>query len=243
MDNPLENIDIEYPVVFGSKKGFVDIALFKYIGTKKVPFLFIEVKQEIDDNSIKQLESYLAVVDSCTGMIIDGNKIINLGKEDIPVYTEDMAPKTLNIYTYIDLKKDRKLELLLDSDSIELEISYGEKITESYKKNQLNKIPIYGRIAAGEPLFMNLELDEELYLPDEVVSGECFALKVSGDSMTGADINDGDYVILREDFQCNTGDIIAAAIGEEATLKRVMKMRNAVVLVPENDDYEGDILE
>jgi len=120
--------------------------------------------------------------------------------------------------------------------SIELD-HQGEN--EVLGEDQLARIPVYGQIAAGLPVHMNAETGEALYLPDNWVRGaEHFALKVRGDSMEGADIRDGDVVVIRKQDTAENLDIVAVAIGEEATLKRFRKTGGTALLTAENPNYD-----
>lgn len=244
---PQENLEIEYPVQLGSKKGFTDIAVFRYEGSKRVPFILIEVKAGDSDmeSALEQLKSYMAVTSQAEyGVATNGRELFIINREgievkDIPEFTLEMMATEAEETLYLDLRRDRKLSLVRDDNgSGELKVDYGD-IIENYSKEEQKKIPIYGKISAGIPIFMNNDLEEEISLPLELLKTEdCFALKVKGDSMTGADIDDGDYVILRQDISANSGDIVAAALEDEATLKRLMKMRNSIILLPENPEYE-----
>lgn len=97
------------------------------------------------------------------------------------------------------------------------------------------QVPIIGRVAAGKPILAvedhtgSITVDEKL-----LHGGEAFALHVEGDSMTGADILDGDYVIVRKQSTADDGDIVVALIEDEATLKRFYREKNAVRLEPAN---------
>lgn len=100
-------------------------------------------------------------------------------------------------------------------------------------------IPIAGRIAAGGPTLAFEDIQG--YLPASEFSGNVnnlFALRVKGDSMTGAGILDGDVVVLRKQSTAQDGEIVAALLGEEATLKRLKKSNGGYVLQPENPKYK-----
>ena len=101
-------------------------------------------------------------------------------------------------------------------------------------------IPVLGRIAAGGPLLAVEEIEDTLTLPDELVGrGTLFALKVRGDSMTGAGILDGDTVVIRQQPDASDGEYVAALVGdEEATVKTLRKRNGRVVLEAENPAYE-----
>lgn len=97
--------------------------------------------------------------------------------------------------------------------------------------------PLFDGIAAGEPRLMPDGIS--LYVDSTVDVHADFVLKVHGDSMIGARINDGDYVFIRKQPEVENGEIAAVAIGDEATLKRVFWYANKSVLVlrAENPDY------
>lgn len=101
-------------------------------------------------------------------------------------------------------------------------------------------IPLVGRIAAGGPILATEEVEDTLVLPDDLVGhGTLFALKVRGDSMTGAGILDGDTVVIRQQPDASDGEIVAALVGgEEATVKTLRKRGGKIVLEAENPSYE-----
>jgi repressor LexA len=103
---------------------------------------------------------------------------------------------------------------------------------------------LFDRIAAGPPVIANREPEDIMQLPrDQVGSGELFAVKVAGDSMINASIFDGDVVVVREQNDARNGDIVAALIEEEATVKTFQRMNDHVWLLPQNpahDPIPGD---
>ncbi|MEU5405363.1 transcriptional repressor LexA [Nocardia asteroides NBRC 15531] len=105
-------------------------------------------------------------------------------------------------------------------------------------------VPVVGDIAAGAPILAEQHADDLLTLPRELVGrGEVFALRVRGDSMIDAAICDGDLVVVRSQREANTGDIVAAMIGEEATVKVYRRRNGHVYLEPRNPAYsviDGD---
>ena len=98
-------------------------------------------------------------------------------------------------------------------------------------------IPIVGRVTAGSPI---LAFEEETgqipYMPS--IPGEYFALEVRGDSMEGAGILDGDYVIVSKQSVARSGQIVVALLEDEATVKRLKKENGEIWLLPENPAYE-----
>jgi repressor LexA len=100
-------------------------------------------------------------------------------------------------------------------------------------------VPLVGRIAAGAPLLAE-EMVEDVYpLPRQVVGeGDLFALTVSGDSMIDAAICDGDIVTVRRQDSADHGDIVAALLEDEATVKVLRRQDGRVWLMPRNPAYE-----
>ena len=105
-------------------------------------------------------------------------------------------------------------------------------------------VPLLGRIAAGAPIMAEENIDEYLSFPKSYFgSGQYFALNVKGDSMINCGILDGDIAILKKQETANNGDIIAALLEDEATLKKFKLVGNRVHLIPENDAYKPIITE
>ena len=99
-------------------------------------------------------------------------------------------------------------------------------------------VPLVGRIAAGAPILAEESVEDTMALPRELVgSGTLFALSVKGDSMTGAGIMDGDTVIVRQQSTADEGEIVAALVDDEATVKRLSRKGGRVRLIAENPDY------
>ena len=100
-------------------------------------------------------------------------------------------------------------------------------------------IPVYGRVAAGIPLEMIEDvIDTEEISEDMAHTGEFFGLRIKGDSMT-PDICDGDTVIVRQQDDAETGDIVIATInGDEATCKRLRKYKDGIELIAINPSYD-----
>lgn len=100
-------------------------------------------------------------------------------------------------------------------------------------------VPLIGQITAGTPILAVENIEEFLPIPEEFAQSEqAFILAVRGDSMSGAGILDGDYVIIRQQTTADTGDIVAALLGDEATVKTFYREGNAIKLQPENEKYE-----
>ena len=111
------------------------------------------------------------------------------------------------------------------------------------QKDNINEIPILGKIAAGTPIEAIQNEVSRVVLPQALSkNGEHFGLKISGDSMIEAGINDGDTVIVRKTNTASNGQIIVALIDDhEAMLKRIRKKGKVVALESANKNYETKI--
>ena len=108
-------------------------------------------------------------------------------------------------------------------------------------------VPLVGRIAAGGPITAEQEVEESFPLPESIVGkGDLFMLKVVGESMIDAAICDGDFVVIRSQRDCNNGEIVAAMIDGEATVKTFSRKGGHIWLLPANDNFapiDGDTCE
>jgi len=106
-------------------------------------------------------------------------------------------------------------------------------------ENVFIKIPILGRVAAGLPINSVENLEGSLVVDPSFLKKveEAFALRVKGDSMINAGINDKDLVIVSPKEQAKNGDIIVAMLNDEATVKKFEFVNNKIRLIPENNSY------
>ena len=99
-------------------------------------------------------------------------------------------------------------------------------------------VPILGRIAAGGPILAEQHVEDVFTLPRQIVGdGTLFLLEVKGDSMIEAAICDGDYVVVRQQPDADNGEIVAALLGEEATVKTYSRASGQLWLMPANPAY------
>jgi len=104
---------------------------------------------------------------------------------------------------------------------------------------EVGYIPIVGKVAAGEPIFAAENIEGMLAVDDSFIqTKKVFALKVHGDSMIGAGIMDGDYVLARRQHTAEPGEIVVFIVGDEITVKRYDTKGDKVLLIPENEAYE-----
>ncbi len=120
----------------------------------------------------------------------------------------------------------------------------GATIAGYVEEEDMIEIPIVGRVAAGQ-LSEAISQPEDTVRVDRVLVGgarEVFGLRVSGESMIKAGINDGDYVFVRKQLEARKGDIIVALVGEEATCKYYFPELDSVRLVPANDTMQDIVI-
>jgi len=118
-----------------------------------------------------------------------------------------------------------------------------EKKREEALKNSTVQIPLYGKIAAGQPIEALANPAETIAVPFDMVSiGKYYALTVEGDSMIEAGIMSGDTAIIRQQEQADNGKIVVALIdNSEATLKILKKDNELIRLIPCNKDYKTQV--
>lgn len=108
--------------------------------------------------------------------------------------------------------------------------------------NDVRELVVLGRIAAGTPIDAIQHERDRVSVPESLLgAGEHFVLEVQGDSMINAGILDGDQVIIRRSNTANSGEIVVALVGEEATLKRLRKRGASIALEAANPAYETRI--
>jgi repressor LexA len=105
--------------------------------------------------------------------------------------------------------------------------------------NSLLRLPLVGTIAAGRPLLATQNIEDLVPVPARLLRGvpDAFLLRVRGDSMTGAHILEGDLVIIQPQETAENGDVVAARIGDEATVKRFWRHGNRIELQAQSPNY------
>ena len=134
-----------------------------------------------------------------------------------------------NGYIRRDPTKPRAIEILDDSFN--------------FTRREMVNVPIVGRVAAGEPLLAEQNIEEYFPIPmDFMPNKQTFMLKVKGESMINAGILDGDYVLVEERKTAHNGEMIVALVDDGATVKRFYKEEGIIRLQPENDTMEPIIV-
>jgi repressor LexA len=139
-----------------------------------------------------------------------------------------------------DPNRPRALDVRLPGDSPHLVPAANEVgLGEDSQVAAPTYVPLVGRIAAGGPVLAEQAVEDVFPLPRELVGeGTLFMLKVTGDSMVEAAICDGDWVVVRQQPTAENGEIVAAMIDGEATVKTYKRRDGHFWLMPHNPAYE-----
>ena len=106
----------------------------------------------------------------------------------------------------------------------------------NFTRREMVNVPIVGRVAAGEPLLAEQNIEEYFPIPMEFMPNkQTFLLKVCGESMINAGILNGDYVLAQKENTAHNGDMVVAMIEDGATVKTFYKEEGVIRLQPEND--------
>lgn len=144
---------------------------------------------------------------------------------------------TLERLGYLRRDPNRPRALVV-ADPAEVAPAIGAQATDPAASANLVHVPLLGRIAAGGPILAEQHVEEVFPLPRDLVGqGELFMLKVVGDSMIDAAICDGDWVVVRRQPDAENGDIVAALLDDEATVKTLKRRDGHVWLMPHNPAY------
>ena len=134
-----------------------------------------------------------------------------------------------NGYIRRDPTKPRAIEILDDSFQM--------------LRRETANVPIVGRVAAGEPLLAEQNIEDYFPIPTEFLpNNQTFLLKVRGESMINAGILDGDYVLVEQRQTASNGEMVVALIEDGATVKTFYKEEGVIRLQPENDTMDPIIL-
>jgi repressor LexA len=135
-------------------------------------------------------------------------------------------------YLRRDPNRPRAVDVRPPGELADEEVIRAQRPTPAY-------VPLVGRIAAGGPILAEQSVEEVFPLPRELVGeGTLFLLHVKGDSMIDAAICDGDWVVVRQQPTANSGEIVAAMIDSEATVKTYRRRDGRVWLMPQNPAFD-----
>ena len=157
-----------------------------------------------------------------------------VGLKSLSSVTHQLGQLELSGYLRRDAGKTRAMEVLIDLPGVSTE----NPADTAPAVGDAALVPLVGRIAAGVPITADQQVEEVFPLPRQLVGkGELFMLKVSGQSMIDAAICDGDWVVVRRQPVAENGEIVAAMIDGEATVKTLSRRDGHVWLLPRNTAY------
>ena len=146
--------------------------------------------------------------------------------------------RTLEQLGYITRDKHKSRSIIL-TESLDQTPSFG-----STGSDDVLSVPLVGNVAAGEPILAEQNVQTTMTLPKELVGDAAsFMLSVHGESMIEAGINDGDYVVVKEQQVARNGEIVVALIEDGATVKRFFKESDHIRLQPENSSMDPIIVQ
>jgi repressor LexA len=158
-----------------------------------------------------------------------------VGLRSLSSVTHQLNQLELSGYLRRDSGKTRAIEVLIDLPGIAAE----NPADAAPPMGDAALVPLVGRIAAGVPITADQQVEEIFPLPRQLVGkGELFMLRVSGDSMLDAAICDGDWVVIRSQSTAENGDIVAAMLDSEATVKTFRRRDGHTWLLPRNSAFE-----
>jgi repressor LexA len=159
-----------------------------------------------------------------------------VGLSSLSSVTHQLNQLELAGYLRRDPNRPRALEVLIELPGVEdRPASEGEPVPVG----DAAMVPLVGRIAAGVPITADQQVDEVFPLPRQLVGkGELFMLKVVGESMIDAAICDGDWVVVRQQHNAENGEIVAAMLDGEATVKVFRQRDGHTWLLPRNSAFE-----
>jgi repressor LexA len=156
-----------------------------------------------------------------------------VGLSSLSSVTHQLNQLELSGYLRRDPNRPRAMEILIDlprsEDATTASPSFGDAVM----------VPLVGRIAAGVPITAEQHIEEVFPLPRQIVGkGDLFMLKVVGESMIDAAICDGDWVVVHPQQNAENGDIVAAMLDDEATVKVFRQRDGHTWLLPRNSSFE-----
>lgn len=158
-----------------------------------------------------------------------------VGLSSLSSVTHQLSRLELAGYLRRDPNRPRALEVLNELASTSRAIDDSPDV----QPDETAYVPLVGRIAAGVPITAEQQVEEIVPLPRQLVGdGQLFMLKVYGDSMIDAAICDGDFVVVRQQRVADNGDIVAAMLDGEATVKVFRRRDGHTWLLPRNSAFE-----
>jgi len=162
-----------------------------------------------------------------------------VGLSSLSSVTHQLNQLELSGYLRRDPNRPRALEVLIELDIADPNREGMPVASDNPTPiGDAAMVPLVGRIAAGIPITADQQIDEVFPLPRQLVGkGNLFMLKVVGESMIDAAICDGDWIVVREQHDAENGDIVAAMLDDEATVKVFQRRDGHTWLLPRNTEF------
>lgn len=162
-----------------------------------------------------------------------------VGLASLSSVTHQLGQLELSGYLRRDPNRPRAIEILIDlPQSDRTDAPSASDVGQSAPIGDAAMVPLVGRIAAGIPITADQQIDEVFPIPRQLVGkGDLFMLKVVGDSMIDAAICDGDWIVVRQQKTAENGDIVAAMLDDEATVKVFQQRDGHTWLLPRNSAF------
>lgn len=158
-----------------------------------------------------------------------------VGLSSLSSVTHQLSRLELGGYIRRDPNRPRALEVLVELPSAVSALADGG----AQQPEEAAYVPLVGQIAAGVPITADQQVEEIVPLPRQLVGdGQLFMLRVVGESMIDAAICDGDFVVVRQQREAENGDIVAAMLDGEATVKVFRRRDGHTWLLPRNSAFE-----
>ena len=164
-----------------------------------------------------------------------------VGLASLSSVTHQLNQLELSGYLRRDPNRPRALEVLIEIPRAPEDVATSDQDSfhPGVQVGDAAMVPLVGRIAAGIPITADQQIDEIFPLPRQHVGqGELYMLKVVGESMIDAAICDGDWVVVRQQKTAENGEIVAAMLDNEATVKVLRKRDGHTWLLPRNSNFE-----
>jgi len=227
---PLDLIDIEYPINFGSKKYYADIVVFKYENAKKIPYFFVETKNrhlELNEHHYSQLKSYLNMKNIDFGYLSNGDETISYPpNKEIPSFDNFLSPYTLSKFRYIDLNSSKSIE-------------YSGNLGDISSFKGANKNFEFTSTTEYREISTTLTSNKEgnLILPKKSINENVKVFKINSDSMKPA-FEKGDRVLIEKTKEITPKSVMAVWYNNSGSLKEVTVTGDIFILGSFNSEYE-----
>jgi SOS regulatory protein LexA len=207
---------------------------------KVINYKNLKASEDVINNKALIEKSSIEEKESLNAEIQQGENIMKTEVVDKNLQKKSNVDLFMDYFDYCDLKHNKSYSFAVDTSNINEVILNPNEDNEVISEDELKLVPVYSDIAAGEPILISDEFEGTFNIPNYWLKGvkDAFMLRVKGDSMIGANIHHGDYVLIKKQSIANNKDIVAVDLDGNATLKRLSIEKNGIFLVPENPKYD-----